>query len=276
MASDVTVMLEGDPSWSRVRNIGHYGGALDKANSETEGRVPYAWAFYRELRAARGSAYRTVYEGTTQGLVHAENLAAARSEAARWRASDKLANNALPLTSDERLGSWVETLGVETYPGDTIHDLRLRCAAKYQAGLGPTARVVDDAVQQLLGAAFVRTWRNAGTPVLDAFGFYGAEGTTITDLASPPTPTFWPTINPGPAAFDLGGGTWLSSRSFYIVEVQQPDNMPLTTYLELLNVHLFNLLDRILPAWASFGWAEGLSAGGFVLDLSDLDFDGMI
>lgn len=259
MTTDVTVTLEGSPTWSRNRTIGHYGGALDKQNSPTEARVPYAFTFYRELRGGRGSAYRTVYEGTMQGLVHAENLALARSEAARWRASDKIANNALPLTSDERLGSWCVALAVNTYPGDTRHDIRLRCAAKYQAAIGPTARVVDEAVAQLLGPLFVRSWRITGT-----------------DLSTPPTPTYWPVANPGPAGYSLGGGAWFTDRCHYIVEVQKPSYMDTSTFLLNVNVHLFRLLDQILPAWATFDWAIGLSDGGFLLDISDLDFSGMI
>ena len=259
MASDVTVVLEGEPSWSRQRRIGHYGAALDKNNSATEGRSPYAWAFYREMRAGRGSAYRTVYDGGVTGFVHAENLAIARSEAARWRAGDKLANNSLPATCDESLARWLETLAVNSYPGDTRQDIRQRCAAKFRLAIGPTARVVDDAVAQLLGDVFVRSWRFEGV-----------------DLATPPTPTFWPGVNPGPAGYDLGGGTWLSARAFYVVEVQQPAGMSLLTFMELLNVHLFQLLDQILPAWAAFDWAIGLSDNGFLLDISDLDFDGMI
>ena len=259
MTSDVTVKLEGDPTWTRQRRIGHYGGALDKQNSTTEGRVPYAWTFYRELRGLRGSAYRTVYEGTLAGLAHAENVATARSEAARWRAGDKIANNALPLTADETLARWVTILAVHAYPGDTQQDIRLRCAAKYLASQGPTARVVDDAAAQLLGANYVRSWRITGT-----------------DLATPPAPTFWPGANPGPATYSLGGGAWLSSRAFYIVEVQKEATMSSQTFLELMNVHLFQLLDQITPAWASFDWAIGLSSGGFLLDLSDLDYYGMI
>lgn len=257
--SDVTVVLEGLPTWSRERRIGHYGGALDKLDSSTEGRQPYAWAFYREFRAARGSAYRTVYEGTKSGLVHSENIASARSEAARWRSADKLANNALPLTSDERLSSWTQILAVETYPDDTRHDLRLRCAAKYQAAVGPIARLVDESVERLLDTTFVRTWRLEGT-----------------DLATPPTPTFWPGINPGPAAYSLGGGAWLSARSHFVVEVEQPAGMNTSQFLQLMNVHLFRLLDQTLPAWATFNWATGITGGGFFLDISKLDFTGLI
>lgn len=257
--STVTVTLEGDPSWSRQRSIGHYGGATDKANSVTEGRVPYAWVFYRELRGARGSAYRTVYEGGVTGLVHAENLAAARSETARWRCADKIQNNALPSTSDELLGNWLSILNVDKYPGDTMQDIRLRCAAKYELSVGPIMRFVDEATEKLLGdAVYVRSWRFKGTT-----------------LASPPTPTFWPVINPGPADYSLGGGAWLSSRGHYLVEVEQPQGMTNQQFLLLTNTHLFKLLDDLLPAWATFDWAKDLSSGGFTLDISDLDFGGL-
>lgn len=260
MATPVTVELEGEPTWSRSRIVGHYGAAPDKQNSTTEGRVPYAWVFYREMRAARGSAYRTVYDGEKTGLVHAENAAVARSEAARWRSGDKLSNNALPLTSDERLGSWVEILDVDVLPSDTVHDIRLRCAAKYQAGIGCSMRVVDEAVATLLGAAFVRSWRYEGA-----------------DLDSPPYSTF-PVLSPytpGPVAYSLGFQAWLSARCHYLVEAQQPDTMTRQTFLELMNVHLFALLDRMLPVWATFDWSVSVSSTGFLVDLSEMDFDGM-
>ena len=45
-------------------------------------------------------------------------------------------------------------------------------------------------------------------------------------------------------------------------------------YLHLLNVELFELLDEMLPAWATANWAEDVSAG-FLLDISQLDYTGM-
>jgi hypothetical protein len=253
--AEITVELEGKPAWSRERAIGHYGGAVDKQNSDTEGLFPYAWSWYQMLQSCRGSAYRK----DRDGLVHSENLAIARSEAARTRAAEKLVANSQPLTSDEKLDRWVETLNVKHYTSDTLHDLRLRCASKYKAGIGPTIVNVDEAVETLLGDAFVRTWRQEGT-----------------DLANPPTQTYWPGVNPGPAAYDLGGGTWLSERCHLVVEVQQPDSMTLAEFLELTDVHLFQLLDRFLPSWATFNWSMDLSDDGFTLDIDDLDFKGMI
>jgi len=260
MATQVTTKLEGQPTWSRSRVLGHYGAAPDKMNSQTEARVPYAWVFYRELRAARGSAYRTVYDGEKTGLVHSENLALSRSEAARWRSADKIANNSLPVTSDERLFSWQQILGVEVSPTDTRHDIRLRCAAKYRANTGCSIRAVDEAVAQLLGDLFVRCWRYDGT-----------------DLDTPPSPTF-PTYSPyttGPVAYSLGGTAWLSARCHLLVEVQRPPTMSLQTFLERTNVQLFELLDALLPAWATFDWSTNVTGSGFLLDISSLDFDGM-
>lgn len=270
----VTVELEGLPCWSRERTIGHYGGALDKHDSRTEGRVPYAWVFYLEYRAARGSAYAG-WDGQKASLVHAENLAFARSQAARWRCADKLRNNAVPLTSAEALEGWMDRLGVERYDEDTRQDMRLRCAAKYGASAGNTRRMVDDAIIRLIGQAdqttlrggcFVRCWRQEGT-----------------DLANPPNRTYWPVINPGPAGFNLGGGTWFSDRSRLTVEVT-PNGMltvlpngtttPNEKFLKLMNTHLFRLLDRMLPVWAEFDWAIGLS-DGFLLDLDQMDYSGM-
>ncbi len=102
--------LKGRPVWSRERKIGHYGGALDKKNTTTEG-VPYAGVAYRELQAMRPSAY----SASGDDLVHVENVCLARSSSARLRAGEKVATNGLPSTSDEKLEHWVEVLRVPTH-----------------------------------------------------------------------------------------------------------------------------------------------------------------
>jgi hypothetical protein len=239
----------GRPPWVRDRTIADYGGALDKEATATE-TVPYAWIWYSELRAMRGSAYRQ----ESAGLVHAENIAIARSEAARTRAAEKLVANSQPSTAGERLGYWATVLQPSHKPTDSEAAVRARCAALYKAGIGPTIAQTDEACSELLGDAFVRTWRSEGT-----------------DLANPPQQTYWPTANPGGSGYDLGGGAWFSERCHLIVEVEQPDEMARADYDELITVHLFQLLDRMLPAWATFDWGEDV-ADGFTLDLSELDW----
>jgi hypothetical protein len=257
----LAVKPQGRPTWSRQRRIGHYGGAIDKQNSDTEGVTPYAWGWYRTMVASRGSKY----SGQPEGLVHAENFAIARGFAAASRASERLRTNSLPTTAAEAIDRWAFITDTLRREGDTLQDLRLRCAAKYQTARGNTDRDVDEAIERLLGRSFVRTWRQTGPGLPDG----------NTDLSSPPTQTFWPGINPGPAAYDLGGGAWLSERCHLVVEVQRIDGQSQRDFLELMNVDLFRLLDRMLPSYASFNWAIGISDGGFFLDISEMDFVGM-
>jgi len=246
--------LEGKPPWSHDRKIGHYGGELDKRDSNTEGERPYAWRWYRELQAMRGSAYTT----DDDTLVHIEHVAIARAEAGRTRAAEKLHANQTPATSDERLESHVNALGVRTAATDSRSEVRARCAAKDQAAKGNNQRHVDTSLETLLGDAYVRSWRQRGT-----------------DLANPPTLTFWPGVNAGPAAYSLGGGAWLSERANLVIEVQQPDTMTEAEFLDLMNVHLFHHLTWLLPAYMTFNWALEVSTG-FVLDVSQLDFGAIV
>lgn len=243
--------LEGGAVWGRRRRIGHYGGALDKRNSKRE-KTPYAWTWYQELKSMRGSGFRREQDG----LYHAENVAIARVFAGISRAAEKLVANSVPLTADERLGYWVEVQAVPVDPDDTRQEIRVRCAAKYRAPAGPTEASTDGAVSQLLGTSWVKNWRQRGS-----------------DLATPPTQTFWPTANPGPSAYDLGGGAWLSERAHLVVEVQQLPSQTNAEFLRLMNVHLFGLLDRMLNSDATFNWAIDVDTG-FALDVGQLDFTG--
>ena len=110
----------------------------------------------------------------------------------------------------------------------------------------------------LLGDHFVQTFRQTGT-----------------DLDNPPAQTYWPVINPAPAFnnLDLGGGPWLSERAHLVVDVQRLPGESLLDFLNLMNVHLFLLLDRMTPMWSTFNWAINVD-DGFLLDISDMDFDG--
>lgn len=232
----------------RERTIADYGGALDKRDCKTE-VTPYAWIAYRMLQDARGSSYSK----ETSGLVHVENQALARAHAARWRDAERLACNANPATAYEKADEWRETLGVRPRAGDTREQLRLRCKARFLAMRGGTRQTIDDAITSLLGTIHVKTWRVFGT-----------------DLATPPTNTFWPGVNPGLSGNDLGGGAWYSDRSHLVVEVTRPADVGLSKFLDAVD-QLFELLDTRLPAWATFDWAQNVE-GGFELDIDQLDF----
>ena len=66
-------------------------------------------------------------------------------------------------------------------------------------------------------------------------------------------PTFWPGVNPGPPAYDLGGGTWLSRRAHLLIDVKPPGTeLPLTQWQQLVDIDLFNLLSVRLPAVMTF------------------------
>ena len=248
----MVIALQGSPAWARDVRIGHYGGAIDKEDCQTEA-VPHAYVWYAELEAMGGSAYRT--DGP-QRLVHCERIAIARSEAARTRAAEKVWSNAVPITADERLEYWVTVLDVPTTAGDTRQELRVRCGARWQSSEGNDALSVDAAVAKLLGENLVAVHRTRGA-----------------DLATPPTLTMWPGINPGPSTYDVSGdGAWLSERGHLVVEVQRLQGQTEAQFLELMSVHLFDLLDKLLPGHMTFNWTVGTS---FVLDVSQLDFTGM-
>jgi hypothetical protein len=243
----------GKPAWSREAAIGDYGGSLDKRDSDTEGTVPYAWFCYRELIAIRGSAYSGQLGGT---LVHCENLALARVLAHRnFRCPEKFAANSLPGSADEGLDYWVKVLAVPSKPTDQKWELRKRAAAHYKAATGTTISAIRTALQDLLGDIFVDATFNEGT-----------------DLATPPTITYWPGVNPGDSGYSLGGGTWASERSHLYVEVQQPAGASTADLDQLINVQAFQLLDRMLPAYVTFSVALG---GGFALDIDQLDYTGV-
>jgi hypothetical protein len=249
--SIATITPSGKPCWSRESAIGDYGGATDKRDSHTEGSVPYAFGAYRELVAMKGSAYSSL-PGT---LVHCQNLAKARLIGFGFRMGEQLAANAFPASADDGLDYWVKVLAVPRRPDDQKWQLRQRCAAHYRATTSVNLSVIQGALQELLGDAYV-----------------DASFETGSSMSSPPAITYWPGINPGPVGYDLGGGTWLSERCHLWVQVQRPSNMSLANYYNLINVQGFQLLDRMLPAYCTFTISEG---DGFILDESQLDYTGV-
>lgn len=247
----ITITIFGE--WGTARNIGDYGGDLNKQCNETESMAPYAAQWYREIRSARGSAYsKNAYT-----LVDFENLAIARMMAACFsRNAEKLSANATPARADERLDYWATVLGIASTPSDPRWLVRQRCATHYQAATAPTVDVVTTALQNLLGDAFV---------ALHTF-----EGS---DLDNPPYPTYWQTGLHGPSSLSIGGDPWMSRRSHLRIEVDQPPGMTLAEFLQLMNVQMFQLLDRLLPAWVTWNWSRG--SDGFRVGVDRIGVDGL-
>jgi hypothetical protein len=242
--------------WSpESRRPAHYGGSADKRPSSREGFVPYAWGWYRHYQAAMGSAYTK----DTTGLVHAENLADARRQAAKMRAAERLEKNSIPTTSDERLAYWATVMRVPFVADDLTEDVRAAVSAKAQLAAVQNKTALDAALTTLLGDAFVQTNLTEGS-----------------DLDNPPDYTFWPTVNPGDPASDLGRGTWLSSRCMLSVEVQTdtpPPTAPPLAFLRLVFGAVPALLDEALPSYATWSVAVVDHTNGFQLDLSRMDLD---
>lgn len=253
MANETTTIVPfGKPAWSREASIGDYDGSVDKEDSKTEGDEPYAAMWWRELRAMRGSAYTL----KTSTIVDAENVALARHFAAVWsRTPEKVRANASPGRSDERLDYWAEVLNVPNRKTESRWTVRENCAAHYVASLGPTLANVQDSATALLGDAYV-----------------AVHTTTGANLASPPASTFWPGVNPGDQTYNLGGGTWSSSRCHLWIEAVWPSGMSRGDFDNLTRVQAFQLFDRLLPAHATFSTTVG---DGFILGTSLLGYDAL-
>jgi len=215
-------------------NIDDYGGGGDKRD-HLEGMASHARWIYRALQGAQGSAYSK----SMTGLLHAENLADARSGAAAMRAAEKLETNSFPSRADDALQYWVNTLGVSVGSDDTNDDVRRKAQARYQSGTGNHAVALETAVGTLLGSAFVAIYRNGGVAI-----------------DTPSLHTYWPGVNPGPITYDLdGSGAWYSDNAHILVVVTEDRAVNLSQIRRLFNVDLVELLDRMLPAWVTFEWA---------------------
>lgn len=249
----ITIVPHGRPAWSRSARIGDYDGATDKEDTRTE-QIPYAWIWYQEAGGGLGSAFADQMSGD----IHSRKLAIARLQAALSRGAEKVNANSVPVTADDMLGEWVRLLGVRLTGDESRQEIRQRAAAKFTATRGATRANIDDVCSRLLGPYWQGNVRVQGT-----------------DIANPPDPTKWPGIAPGPASFSLGGGAWYSIRCKLAVSVQGPADINDAVWKQLVNVELFNELDRDLPAWMTFNASVGVATTGFLLDISRLDFSGL-
>ena len=188
-------------------------------------------------------------------IVDSENVAIARYMSAVFsRTPEKYSANSTPSRASERLDYWVGVLGIPKNANEPDYVLRQRCVAHYKAAIGPTLSNVTAALTDLLGDAFV---------ALDTY--YG------TDLDNPPTPTFWPGGLSDGGTFSIGGPTWFSRRSHIRVSVIEPPGMTRTEFLQLMNVQMYQLLDRMLPSWVTWNWSVG--SDGFIIGTDQIGID---
>jgi hypothetical protein len=243
-----TARPTGAPLWARSATIGHYGGSADKEDCATE-EEPYAYTWYSEYTEMLPDS---LTESRT-GLVHARKLAKARLQASVTRSVERAINNIFPDTADEKLDEWIRLLEVPL--GEDRHLTRQRCAAKYQAQRGATSEVIDEVLTAALGDKFVRVIRQRSE-----------------DLSVETENTFWVGGDAGPTSFDLGNGTWLSDRSHLGVLVQRPPDSEQSEFYQEMSEVVFATLNPLLPAHCTFDWT---TSAGFLLDISQLDFDGL-
>lgn len=232
---DVTIEIFG--FWGGERKLSDYGASTRKRNDRNEYPTPYAGAVMRDIVAQRGSAYAS-QQGT---LVYAENLAMSRFWGAiAYRFPERLAANLTPSGAGDGLEYWAQYTGVRPRPGDSDDSVRNRVLVHY--GSGGKAATYDNLVSGIggiIGDAFVGLTINH-------------DGNLDTWSAN----TYWPVKNPGPEEYDLGGGAWTSDRAHIVINAQRPPGMTPGEYEQIMNVDLFNYVDRAISIWSSVQWRD--------------------
>lgn len=238
--------------------IEDYGGDLLKENNLREYDAPGAWKWYQLNVDLQPNAYSQELSGT---IVHARRLAQARLFSFVARMGELRVANSTPDRASIKLPYYVELLGARKFAGDSDADLRRRCRPLWKLALGPTRDNIERALEDLLGELFV-----------------GLVLETTDDLTTTPANHYWHYGTVGPTEFDLGGGTWSSGLAHIGVSVTHPTSGDLAAFLRLMDTEFFDMMDRDLPYWCTFGWSTtGVDplVGGFQLDIDQLDFAGL-
>jgi hypothetical protein len=218
------------------------------------GGKPSAAKWLHAIKSTLGSAFTT----DDHSIVGAENIATARLFAGLSSTSERVVKNSIPTTAYDALRSWADRLGISIRDDESADDIRSACMAKYKAMHGPTASIISESLKDLLGSDFV------------SLIFFNGQ-----DLDNPPDSTYWEGINPLP--YNLGGNIffddeWTSTRCNVLVVIKRPDDIMSYDFNYLVNVQMYELLDRLLPAYATWSWTVA-PYDGFDLDNDELDFN---
>jgi hypothetical protein len=231
---------------------GDYGAEPTKAQAAYEGQVPYAYIWLTECRGMRGSAYVS----SPGSFVEMENIARARLFGLVQRASERHAWAQLPSGADQTIGRWAKILDVGT-TGDKDWQARRKCAARFALIVGgPSEQAINDAMAAIFGPSFVAVHRFPGT------------------FVTPPDPTYWPGVNPGPGVLDIGGGAWTSQRYHFVVELTAPNEAARVRLLGVARRDADELFSSSLVPVCTWGYSFGVP-GAFVLGTSELGRDSL-
>lgn len=247
--STIVVIVYGT---TRKSYAGEYGADPNKLNSWTEGDIPYAWQWYREIVSAMGSAY----DNSEGSLVTFERRAQARMFAYVQRCAELYAAQQQPGQSDAILGRWASIMALPQ--GQPDWQVRAKVAARFALISGARDEQLTAAVRQVLGAAFV--------------GFVRYPGT----LDDPPFPTYWPEVNPGPPELNLEGGTWLTHRCHLVVALSDTTGFLIAERGGQITRDLADILDGSLPAVVDWNWGVGADVDtGFIAGTSRAGIDSL-
>lgn len=257
-AADCTFTLK---VWALIiggTRIEDYGGDTLKENHKKEAEGPGAWKWYQLSVELQPNAYSQEISGT---IVHARRMAFGRLLSFTARMGELRVANSTPNRASVKLPYYVELLGARQFADDSDADIRRRCRPLWKLALGPTQDNIERALEDLLGDSFV-----------------GLILSTTNELATTPANHYWHYGTAGPTAWDLGGGTWSSGLAHIGVSVTQPANGDTASFLRLMDTEFFDMMDRDLPYWCTFGWSttgSDPSVSGFQLDIDQLDFAGL-
>jgi len=229
------------------------------------------------LLQAQGSAIATDIDSAA----YVECYAKARLLADMWSTVIRLGNQFDPNKMTDFLPRWEAIYGIVPSPTATLAQRRALIASKIaNYGNSPTIQVVTDLLALVLGDVFVTILYGSDT-IQDGYyaGSAGIEGfvpggaNVLGGFDFPDQSVNNPNI---PFGFTEGQGFnqqgWSSTMATLLIIVQQPVGMSNQTFLNIV-AQIDNNLENLMPAWATWAWAEYNSLGtlGFILDEQNLD-----
>lgn len=236
--------------------IGFYGGSLTKRDDPDAGEVPSAYAWYQAIRAQRGTAYTTV----EAGLQFAEDFATARMLSGIEEGAERMRWNRYPGTSDDRLGYWVNLLGVTARRYESEESVRRRAGARFMGLVSNSQYAIDAAISATLGDGLIQVYRPRGA-----------------SFDAPPFGSYHPGVDPGPQAINIfdsaDKGPKVSPLASLLIQLDAAYYGDTDSLLAVANGDLKELMENMLPAHMNYRWGINDPDVGFRLDIDSLDLN---